>query len=114
MKRSLLTVLISLMGCIIFAGCGSNVAGELTEETVEAVSDEISEEAGDTEEEENPFDGGPDWVTLADQFTLPTSRMSIEDAVEKYAITLQHQRRTLAGGPNSFQESFGSKCDRET
>ena len=42
----------------------------------------------DTEPEENPYDGGPDWVTLADQFTLPTDQMCIEDAVTKYAITL--------------------------
>ncbi len=50
---------------------------------------ESSEASGqDTGSEENPYDGGPDWVTLADEFTLPTDRMCIEDAVEKYAVTL--------------------------
>ena len=59
----------------------------------DAASDEDKTESGetggqDTGSEENPYDGGPDWVTLADEFTLPTDRMCIEDAVEKYAITL--------------------------
>lgn len=50
---------------------------------------ESSEASGqDTGSEENPYDGGPDWVTLADEFTLPTGQMCIEDAVEKYAVTL--------------------------
>ncbi len=49
---------------------------------------EIADSGSDTGSEENPYDGGPDWVSLADEFTLPTDRMCIEDAVEKYAITL--------------------------
>ncbi|MCR5236424.1 MAG: hypothetical protein K6E34_04380 [Lachnospiraceae bacterium] len=62
-------------------------------ETAKKEEDEDKTESGeaggqDTGSEENPYDGGPDWVTLADEFTLPTDRMCIEDAVEKYAVTL--------------------------
>lgn len=115
MRKPFLTTVIMLMGCIIFAGCGSNVAEKPAQGIAEALADEASEETGesdeekeepeeapeadtnadaeqgsdqDPEDEENPYDGGPDWVTLADQFILPTSTMSIDDAVEKYAITL--------------------------
>lgn len=42
----------------------------------------------DQTEEENPFDGGPDWVSLAYRFTLPTDSMSVEDAVTAHAITM--------------------------
>ncbi|MCR5734467.1 MAG: hypothetical protein K6G22_07685 [Lachnospiraceae bacterium] len=41
----------------------------------------------DSGSEENPYDGGPDWVSLADEFILPTDRMCLEDAVEAYSIT---------------------------
>ncbi|MCR5773649.1 MAG: hypothetical protein K6G42_01060 [Lachnospiraceae bacterium] len=55
----------------------------------EAKADQDAETDIDQDsEEENPFDGGPDWVTLADEFILPTDRMCLEDAVEKYSITL--------------------------
>ncbi len=70
-----------------------SVKEPVTEEEEDAASDEdmtgnVADDNPDPGSEENPYDGGPDWVTLADQFTLPTSRMSIEDAVNKYAITL--------------------------
>ena len=48
----------------------------------EAKADQDAETDIDQDsEEENPFDGGPDWVTLADEFILPTDRMCLEDAV---------------------------------
>ncbi len=65
--------------------------GTGTEKTDDASDVEKSDEAAadrDADAEENPYDGGPDWVSLADRFILPTERMSIEEAVEKYAITL--------------------------
>ncbi|MCR5234100.1 MAG: hypothetical protein K6E53_09360 [Lachnospiraceae bacterium] len=62
---------------------------EKTDETSEMDKpDDETTADQDGEPEENAYDGGPDWVTMADQFTLPTSRMCIEDAVTKYAITL--------------------------
>ncbi|MCR5603493.1 MAG: hypothetical protein K6G27_07315 [Lachnospiraceae bacterium] len=50
-------------------------------------TDGSADTAEDTEEE-NPYDGGPDWVTLADEFVMPTNRMCIEDAVEEYSVSL--------------------------
>ncbi len=54
----------------------------------EAEVDIAEDIAQDTEPEENAYDGGPDWVSLADEFIMPTNRMCIEDAVTKYSITL--------------------------
>ncbi len=113
MKRSMLTTIICFMWCLMLAGCGSKAAAaaeatdpasvkedaeedkaqedieEPEEETAEEVKSDVEAAADqDPETEENPYDGGPDWVTLADEFVMPTSRMSIEDAVTKYAVTL--------------------------
>ncbi len=54
----------------------------------EAEADRAEDTDQDFEPEENAYDGGPDWVSLADEFTMPTDRMCIEDALEKYSITL--------------------------
>ena len=116
MRKSLTLLSVCFMTAMSLAGCGSTNAptDAATQENVEEKSDKTSEEktvekpaseaaeevseagssesetdtAKDAEDEENPYDGGPDWVTLADQFILPTSQMCIEDAVSKYAITL--------------------------
>ncbi len=116
MRKSIILLSVCFMTAMSLAGCGSTNAptDAATQENVEEKSDKTSEEktveepaseaaeevseagssesdtdiAKDAEDEENPYDGGPDWVTLADQFILPTSQMCIEDAVSKYAITL--------------------------
>lgn len=115
-RKALVRFLICVMSPMLCAGCGgTNVSTDAeVHENAEESSDEADEEKTikesgslemdvtsdkniaegetaanqDTEPEENPYDGGPDWVTLADQFILPTSQMCIEDAVTKYAITL--------------------------
>ncbi len=92
------------MSAMLFTGCGdtnASVDEEAAVNTQQAFESDNIEEVSEPEQteseivteqdagpEENPYDGGPDWVTLADQFTLPTSQMCIEDAVPKYAITL--------------------------
>lgn len=113
-RRSFATFLICLVSALLLAGCTAVSEGDLTgkpenvketekeeddskdeepakkEDTAseEGEPEKTAEDDRDAETEENPYDGGPDWVTLADQFLLPTSQMSIEDAVNKYAITL--------------------------
>lgn len=77
---------------------GANSVSEPMESFADPVSEEDKAGAGtdtnqNSEPEENPYDGGPDWVTLADEFTLPTNRMCIEDAVAKYSITLYDDGR---------------------
>ena len=58
------------------------------EEKTDIEADTDNDIETDAGSEENPYDGGPDWVSLADEFILPTDRMCLEDALEKYAITL--------------------------
>ncbi len=112
MRKTTLRMIIPIMGCLILAGCGNTVSID-TADDVETVTEaeedeeEVSEDADkdknedpvvETSEEEvasgaynveeNPYDGGPDWESLADSFILPTKQMSVEDAVSKYAITL--------------------------
>ena len=110
-RKSLIMILACIVACMISTGCGNAavssdavqnpqesseekpVKNPVAKEKEDAASDEDLtgsevDDNRDSESEENPYDGGPDWVTMANQFTLPTSTMSIEDAVEKYAITL--------------------------
>lgn len=117
-RKKPVTIIIYLICSALLTGCGANSEGnpavepgivregtgkkdtvkEAVKETGsgEAENDSM-EDAGqmsdhdtdqDNEPEENPYDGGPDWVSLADMFILPTDRMCIEDALEKYSITL--------------------------
>lgn len=111
-RKSLSMIMICIISAMIITGCGTssdagaygNIAGKqenVREDTPEDGKVTVSDEAGDdsvddtgedtepdTEPEENQYDGGPDWVSLADEFTMPTDHMCIEDALEKYSITL--------------------------
>ncbi len=106
MKRKLLpAIIICLLDALLLSGCAasSDVNPEDRSETVKegtleedgkdaetdkAKNDRAEDIDQETEPEENAYDGGPDWVSLADEFIMPTNRMCIEDAVEKYSITL--------------------------
>ncbi len=54
----------------------------------ESGNESVVEEAPAEPEEENVWDGGPDFTSLATQFNGIFHDMTIEDAVSRYAITL--------------------------
>ncbi len=114
-RRSLPVIIACLLSAMLLSGCAasSDVNPANRPETVKEDTheeDDRPEDTGQTAEcdkaeadmaedidqdtkqetgpEENEYDGSPDWVTLADEFIMPTNRMCIEDAVEQYSITL--------------------------
>ena len=100
------------MSAMLFTGCGdtnASVDEEAAVNTQQAFESDNIEEVSEPEQteseivteqdagpEENPYDGGPDWVTLADQFTLPTSQMcTCSMCFLIWEVKMAHLRRLI-------------------
>jgi hypothetical protein len=101
MRKSLLLLVITLLGCVVLAGCSikakvakpelsgdnqyeANQASDQNEE--DATAPDMADSTEPEEDEENVWDGGPDFSSLADEFYGLSYTMQTEDILEKYAI----------------------------
>ena len=118
MKNNVVKLLCVLMMLGMFGGCSSTpgntqptagpeeITGSETEEEKAPAEDRTGDDAGDADDtddveqasededdywkgpDENKWDGGPDFTSIATQFSGIFRNLTIEDAAEKYAITL--------------------------